>query len=282
MKSVKCSECGFVGWADAERCKKCGVIRLPNPPSDSGQEAEPYQAYEPYQGYGDGELKKGLATASLVLGIVNLCVTGIFFVPSIVGIVMAVVARKRAKLEPYVYGGEGLATAGLVTNIISAALVVPLLIIMAIAIPNLLAARRAANEGASIAVMRNIHAAEATYQATTGRGSFGTFDELAAAQLINPELAATGRRYGYKFKLEIGPSYTALREYSETAGFHLVAVPQDYGSSGLRSFYIDETGVIRGEDTHGAEATALTPPVNSSGYSSISPSSRVSDSRAEY
>jgi hypothetical protein len=128
--------------------------------------------------------------------------------------------------------------------------------------------------------MRTIHAAEATYQATTGRGSFGTFDELAAAQLINPELAATGRRYGYKFKLDVGSSYASLREDSAEAGFHLVAVPQDYGSSGIRSFYIDETGVIRGEDMHGAEATALTPPVNSSGYSS--PSSRGYDSRSEY
>ncbi len=238
MKSVKCSECGFVGWADAERCKKCGVIRLPNPPSDSGQQPAPYQTYEPYYGYAHGELKKGLATASMVLGILNLCLTGIFFVPSIVGIVMAVKAQKKAKLEPDVYGGQGFATAGLVTNIVSAVLIVPLLIIMAIAVPNLLAARRAANEGASIAALRNIHAAEATYQATVGRGSFGALDELATAGLINPEFAAKAGsgRYGYKFKLEVGSSYTSLRGDTESAGFHLVAVPVDYGSSGVRSF----------------------------------------------
>lgn len=285
MKSVKCSECGFVGWADAEHCKKCGVIRLANPPGDSGQPAPVSEVYEPYYGYAHGELKKGLATASMVLGILNLCVTGIFLVPSIVGIVMAVVAKKRIKQEPDVYGGEGFAMAGLVTNIVATALIVPLLIVMSIAIPNLLAARRAANEGASIAALRNIHAAEATYQATVGRGSFGTLDELASAQLINSEFAAaaaTSGRYGYKFKLEIGSSYTSLREDMESAGFHLVAVPVDYRSSGTRSFYIDETGVIRGEDTHGAEATALTPPVNNTSYSATSPRSRGYDSRNEY
>lgn len=284
MKSVKCSECGFVGWADAERCKKCGVIRLSNPPSDSGQQAAVSEVYQPYYGYAHCELKKGLAIGSMVLGILNLCVTGIFLVPSIVGIVMAVVAKKRVKQEPDVYGGEGFAMAGLVTNIVATALIVPLLIVMSIAIPNLLAARRAANEGASIAALRNIHAAEATYQATVGRGSFGTLDELAAAQLINPEFAtaAASGRYGYKFKLEVGSSYTALRGDTESAGFHLVAVPVDYRSSGTRSFYIDETGVIRGEDTHGAEATALTPPVNNTSYSATSPRSRGYDSRNEY
>jgi len=292
MKSIKCSECGFVGWADAERCKKCGVIRLANPDSnpaaDSGQAPWPeqsYPSYQPYQGYADGELKKGLATASMVLGIINLCITGIFLVPSIVGIVMAAVAKKRIREEPHVYGGDGFATAGLVTNIISTVLIVPLLIIMAIAIPNLLASRRAANEGASMAVLRTIHSAEATYQATTGRGSYGTLDQLADAQLINPDFAAKAEtgRYGYKFKLEVGSSsYNSMREDSELPGFHLVAVPMEYGSSGNRSFYIDETGVIRGEDAHGREATALTPAVDNSSYSATSPRSRGYDSRGGY
>ena len=39
-------------------------------------------------------------------------------------------------------------------------------IIAAIAIPNLLAARRSANEGSAIASLRTVHGAEMTYQAT--------------------------------------------------------------------------------------------------------------------
>jgi hypothetical protein len=59
MKSVKCSECGFVGWADAERCKKCGVVRLADPASDSYQAASTYEDYQSsYRGHSNGELKK--------------------------------------------------------------------------------------------------------------------------------------------------------------------------------------------------------------------------------
>lgn len=278
MKSVKCSECGFVGWADAERCKKCGVVRLPNSVDNSSLATENHGAYQPsYGGYYDQEPKKGLAIASLVLGILNLCLTGIFFIPSIVGIVLAVVAQKRIKRDPDLYGGEGLATAGLVTNIIAAAMIIPLAIIMAIAIPNLLASRRAANEGATMATLRKLHAAEATYQATSGNGNYCTFDELAAANLVDPELAQG--RFGYKFKIEVTNGYSTVRGTSESARFHVVGVPQTYGSSGNRSFYIDETGVIRGEDNRGREATELTPPVDTYGYSSRR---RRDDSPAEY
>ena len=45
-------------------------------------------------------------------------------------------------------------------------------IIAAIAIPNLLAARRAANEGSAIASLRTLHGAQMTYQATQGAGNF--------------------------------------------------------------------------------------------------------------
>ncbi len=46
-------------------------------------------------------------------------------------------------------------------------------IIAAIAIPNLLASRRAANEGSAQASLRTIHSSEATYQATFGAGNYG-------------------------------------------------------------------------------------------------------------
>src|SRR5215217_6510669 len=47
-------------------------------------------------------------------------------------------------------------------------------IIAAIAIPNLLASRRAANEGSAQSSLRTIHSAQATYQATAGNGAFAT------------------------------------------------------------------------------------------------------------
>src|SRR5258708_37560781 len=46
--------------------------------------------------------------------------------------------------------------------------VIIIAIVAAIAIPNLLASRRAANEASAISSLRTIHSAEATYQATIG------------------------------------------------------------------------------------------------------------------
>lgn len=280
MKSVKCSECGFVGWADAERCKKCGVVRLADPNAESYQTpAQNYGVYQPGQRGNSGRtLKKGLAIASLVIGIINLFSFGIVGLGAIAGITMAIVALSKAKRNPYQYGGQGLATAGLVTSILSLVIIVPIGIVAAIAIPNILASARAANESSSIAVLRRIYAAEQTYQSVHEK--FGTMDELAAADLVDPQVAR-GRRFGYEFKLEVTPGYSATGEDSRVTGFHVVGVPVTYGSSGRRSFYVDETGVIRGEDNRGAEATELTPPLNSYGYSSTSPPSRY-DSRADY
>ena len=45
-------------------------------------------------------------------------------------------------------------------------------IIAAIAIPNLLAARRSANEGSAISAMRTLHGANVTYSATNGNGKY--------------------------------------------------------------------------------------------------------------
>ena len=45
-------------------------------------------------------------------------------------------------------------------------------IIAAIAIPNLLASRRAANEGSAIASLRTYHSAQLSYQSTTGAGNY--------------------------------------------------------------------------------------------------------------
>ena len=56
-------------------------------------------------------------------------------------------------------------------------------IIAAIAIPNLLASRRAANEGSAIATMRVIFSSEATYQSTTGAGAYGDLADLNSAGL---------------------------------------------------------------------------------------------------
>src|SRR5881392_1295203 len=51
-------------------------------------------------------------------------------------------------------------------------------IIAAIAIPNLLASRRAANEGSAQQSLRTMASAEATYRATAGSGNYGPVSDL--------------------------------------------------------------------------------------------------------
>jgi type IV pilus assembly protein PilA len=268
MKSIKCPGCGFVGWADTEHCKKCGAARVPGPTNDSQQSQPNFSQYQSGdRGYSPDKLKKGLAIASLVIGIVDLFTLGLLGVGAIVGTTLAIVALVKASRNPYEYGGKGMATAGLITSILSLVIIVPIGIVAAIAIPNLLASRRAANEASSIATLRTLHSAEATYQATTGNGAFGTLDQLAADELITPELA-TGVLHGYRFTVEIRAG-----GYNEPGGFQVVGVPLTYRNTGIRSFYVDETGVIRAGDNRGAVATELDAPLNSDGYSSSSPPS---------
>src|SRR6185369_13004645 len=80
-------------------------------------------------------------------------------------------------------------------------------IIAAIAIPNLLAARRAANEGSAISSLRTLHGAQMTYASTYGNGDFagvaGTQDKTSLNQLAVPALIdsvlGTGVKSNYDF-----------------------------------------------------------------------------------
>src|SRR5215813_10378084 len=82
-------------------------------------------------------------------------------------------------------------------------------IIAAIAIPNLLAARRSANEGSAVSSLRTLHGAQATYQATSGAGNYAGSNSgglgdttglgyLNGAGLVDAVLAA-GSKSGYDY-----------------------------------------------------------------------------------
>ena len=125
-------------------------------------------------------------------------------------------------------------------------------IIAAIAIPNLLASRRAANEGSAQSSMRTIHSAEAVFQSTVGNGDFGplriagTANEasLVGQSLVDNQLGgATGVKSGYTFSLPAAncssgppPTFWGSTSPSNTA----------FGTrTGNRSFFISEDGVLR-------------------------------------
>ncbi|HVF31279.1 MAG TPA: prepilin-type N-terminal cleavage/methylation domain-containing protein [Pyrinomonadaceae bacterium] len=140
-------------------------------------------------------------------------------------------------------------------------------IIAAIAIPNLLAARRSANEGSAASSLRTIHGASATFQATTGNGNFpaGAQDAaglatLTANNLIDSVLGQ-GTKSGYDFTYESFPFSVGVNP----ASFSTVAEPQQVSGitmTGTRSFgiatdgvlYVSPTGNVTGSMTHDGDA----------------------------
>src|ERR1043165_5151888 len=105
-------------------------------------------------------------------------------------------------------------------------------IIAAIAIPNLLASRRAANEGSAQSSLRTIHSSEGTYQSTVGAGNYGDLAALRGQSLIDAQLA-TGGKSGYTFAV----TPTDLVVGASPATFFGTAVPQvtsGIGQTGTR------------------------------------------------
>jgi type II secretory pathway pseudopilin PulG len=246
MKSTKCVQCGFVGWSDLENCKACGA-----PLNQGSGSLPPAGAYYGSGDQSEGE-QKGLAVAALVLGILSFFTFGLLGVGAIVGIVLSIKAMGRVSREPWRYGGRGMAIAGLVLSITSLASAVPIGIIAAIAIPNLMASYRAANEGSAIHSLRTISQAELAYQSNFAK--YGTLQELAANGLIDPNLGS-GTRNGYTFTITL--------DSENPEGFEVTGVPLTYGKTGTRSFYVDETFVIRGADNYGGPSTKMDEPLES-------------------
>jgi prepilin-type N-terminal cleavage/methylation domain-containing protein len=124
-------------------------------------------------------------------------------------------------------------------------------IIAAIAIPNLLASRRAANEGSAQQSMRTISSAEATYQATAGNGFYGQLSALMGGNLVDSVLGS-GVKSGYDFTL--GSSQVIAGPPSQFWGYCVPHTTSGFGATGTRRFAIAEDGVLRGDLTLTAPA----------------------------
>jgi hypothetical protein len=97
-----------------------------------------------------------MAIASLVMGIIGFTCAGLL-VGAMTGLVLGIVAVRKARKSPAEYGGKELAIAGIVTNSLCL-LTIPL--VAAIAIPNMIKARQAAHEAAAIGQVRGIAKAQ--------------------------------------------------------------------------------------------------------------------------
>jgi type IV pilus assembly protein PilA len=126
-------------------------------------------------------------------------------------------------------------------------------IIAAIAIPNLLASRRAANEGSAQSSLRTIHSSQATYQATTGNGAYATtLAALNTASLIDGVLS-TGTKSGYLFTMATDTGGTGAAAIFGTIAFP--SATSGVGQTGTRQFGITEVGVMYGAPMAAAAPT---------------------------
>ena len=139
-----------------------------------------------------------------------------------------------------------------------------ILIIAAIAIPNLLRSRIAANEASAVQSMRTITTVQNNYNSTYGVGYSPTLAALgppggggapsaAGADLIDSVFAA-GTKSGYTF------TYTPAAAVAGIIyNYTLNADPVTPGTTGQRFFYTDQSGVIRANPA--AKATLADTPI---------------------
>ena len=157
-------------------------------------------------------------------------------------------------------------------------------IIAAIAIPGLLRARMSGNESSAIGSMRAINSGQATYAASCAAGGFAqTLDDLllpagaagaSTAAFISPDLdpvnnaaapgvvgalAGSAGKSGYAVGLQGSAAAVDVTLAGATcngsganavSGYYALAVPEQLGSTGSRSFATDERGTVF-QDTQG-------------------------------
>ena len=94
------------------------------------------------------------------------------------------------------------------------------------------------NELRAVGVLMSIRSAQTTYKTGKGKGSYATREQLVSEGLVPMRVLETE---GYRLEIT-------------TTGdkFQVTATPTEYGKTGRQSFYLDESGVIRGAD-HGGQ-----------------------------
>jgi prepilin-type N-terminal cleavage/methylation domain-containing protein len=122
-------------------------------------------------------------------------------------------------------------------------------IISAIAIPNLLSSRRAANEASALSTMRIIGSGQATYRATAGGGAYGDLAALRTLNLVDQNVGAATisgpgtPKSGYLFEVS-NVTGVGVPAFDAIAQPKLHPTASVIFATGSRSFYVNEAGVM--------------------------------------
>jgi type II secretory pathway pseudopilin PulG len=178
------------------------------------------------------QTRKGMAIASLVLGIISIPTMGLFVVGAITAIVLGVIALGKIKKEPATYSGKGMAIAGIITSSVSLLLIAVFGLLAAIAVPKLVASIKQQREATTIESLRTIHNNQAIF--ITAHSRFATLNELAEAGLLNQSYASGGTVSGYV--------YSSSDVSKET---YCVRAVRTSSTVANRDFIVCEDGIIR-------------------------------------
>jgi prepilin-type N-terminal cleavage/methylation domain-containing protein len=136
-----------------------------------------------------------------------------------------------------------------------------ILIIAAIAIPNLLRSRIAANQASAVGSLRTLNTAEITYATTYNTGYTSTLGNLGPPSSGNPTSTASGlidsilsggtstatlsTKSGYSFIYTPGSTDASGRINT----YGITATPVSVGTTGTNYYFTDMSGVIRQNST---------------------------------
>jgi type IV pilus assembly protein PilA len=204
----------------------------------------------------------GKATASLICGILAYLILP--FLAAIPAIILGHLALSDIKKRAGQLKGNGLAVAGMVMGYAQVVFLPVILIIAAIAIPNLLRARMAANEASAVGTLRNYSTAMVTYTSMCPNTGFpGSLQKLGPGSgdcertnLVGAGLAApNATKSGYRFFYSPGPA----NNLGQIVSYTITADPITDNTTGVRHFFVDESGIIRASS--GEPANPDSPPL---------------------
>jgi type IV pilus assembly protein PilA len=272
-----CRNCGTANPDSGQFCSQCG-----QPLSSAAARTMPAATPGPGSSFATpppmtGEAHtSGKAIASLVCGIFTL-----FFPAAIAAIILGHLSLSEIRKSAGRIGGQGIAITGLVLGYLGLVIIPLILIVAAIAIPNLLRARAAANEAAAVSSLRSINTAAMVYATSFENGFPSSLEVLGRpsageancnrAAILDMSLAS-GRKNGYSFTYTpqfpdgagapvISPKAAAKGcTAGGASGYTVTAEPMQRNTTGMRSFYTDQSGVIR-FSRHGESATVESPPL---------------------
>jgi type IV pilus assembly protein PilA len=141
-----------------------------------------------------------------------------------------------------------------------------MLILMALAVPQMLRLKKHANELSAAQTMRTIGQAEISYNSAYAANGFACplsalggdpksgAPTATSAQVLDPVLAATGQKSGYTFTITCGTKVT-INNQDVYNSYEVTGVPQSVGKTGDNGYCSDENNIVKIDPTGATNCT---------------------------